>query len=1134
MSLLRTQRFMPLFQTQFLGAFNDNMLKNALVMLLTYRIATVSAANVQMLVTIAGSLLMIPPLLFSATSGELADKFDKARLTRIIKLVEIGIMLAATGGFLTHNVPVLFAALLGMGVHSTFFGPIKLALLPQHLRPDELLAGNAYIEAGTFLAILLGTMAGGVLILLPAGGIVISLAVLGVAVTGYLASRHIPPAPAADPGLKLNWNIIRESWRIVDHVRAGRDMFLCILGISWFWLVGATILSQVAPYVKLYLHAQPGVVTLLLSVFSIGAAAGSLLSNKLLRGHIQVTYVPVAALAITVFAADLFFASLPAAATATLLPLGVFLRSFTCWRVVFDVLMLAVAGGLYIVPLYALLQKLADPAQCARVIAASNIMNAVFMVGSAVATILLLWLGLTVPQIYLAVAFANLGVAVYICQLLPDALLRSLLRTGLSFLFRVEVKGMEHYAQAGNRVLIIANHTSFLDAVLIAAFMPEKLHFAVNTHIATRWWIRPALKLVDAFPLDPTKPLAAKSLIDLLRRDEKCMIFPEGRLTVTGALMKIYEGPALIADKSGAQLLPVRIDGAQYTPFSRLKGKVRIRLFPKITLTVLPPRRFVLPEGASGRERRRLASAQLYDVMSEMVFASTDTQKTLFASLVAASHVHGRAHLIAEDAERKPLSYGQVLVRAFALGRMLNRHVREEASVGLMLPNSTATLVSFFALQAFGKTPAMINFTAGSAQIRQACGVARLATIITSRRFIQTAKFEAKAAELSAAGITIAYLEDLAASVNLFDKLFGLLAARIPLRACAKPSPEAPAVILYTSGSEGAPKGVALSHRNILANCSQLASRIDFGPQDKVFNVLPVFHAFGLTGGALLPLFSGVRTFYYPSPLHYRIVPELIYDTDSTILFGTDTFLSAYARVAHPYDLNSIRYVFAGAERLREETRRVYADKFGVRVFEGYGATEMSPVISMNTPMQNRIGTVGRLLPGLDYRLDAVPGIEDGAVLHVKGPNVMLGYLKEDAPGVIQPAADGWYDTGDIVALDADGYVTIKGRLKRFAKIGGEMVSLGAAEAAVARLWPAEKHAVVSVAEAGKGEQIVLLTGHEGAARDEILRHFRAEGLSDLAIPKKIIYAPALPLLGTGKTNYEQVKAMAAGTVMHG
>ena len=1129
MSFFWSERFLPLFKTQFLGAFNDNLLKQALIILLTYRIASQAGYNVPMLVTIAGTMLIVPSLFFSATAGELADKFDKAKITRVIKAVEIGIMVVATAGFLMVSVPVLFLALFCMGVHSTFFGPIKLALLPQHLRESELMPGNAYIEAGTFLAILLGTLVGGLLVLLPYGGVVVSVVLVGVAVTGFVTAQKIPPAPALDKGLSVNWNIARETWRIVDYARQDKDIFLCILGICWFWFVGAVFLSEVAPFVKTFLHAQAPVVTLLLTTFSVGIGVGSLLSNKLQRGHIQVTYVPAAALAITVFGVDLFFASHHAGGHgAALVPLSQFMRSFTCWRVVFDFLMLSMAGGIYIVPLYVQIQHDGAPAHLARLIAASNVLSAAFMVGSSVLTIILLKIGFSIPGIFLVTAVANLFVAVYICRLLPQQLIRSVLRSVLSFCFRVDVRGLENFEAAGKRVLIIANHTSLLDAVLIAAFLPEKLHFAVNTFYARKWWMKIVVRVVDALPVDPTNPLAAKALIDHLKRDEKCMVFPEGRLTETGSLMKVYEGPGMIADKSGAKLLPIRIDGAQYTHFSRLKGKVRLRWFPKITMTVLPAHEFSIPSGVTGRRRRQMASLELYDVMSEMMFDSTDYRRTLFSALLTARDVHGGGQVVAEDVERKPLTYRQFLMRCFILGGFLRRRYRRERNIGVMLPNTCVTAITFFALQRAGKVPAMLNFSAGGGKLVEACRMAQVDVVLTSKRFVSVGKLEDGVAALTADGVRVVYLEELGAGIGAFDKAVGMLQSlfpRVSYRAGHGQADEA-AVILYTSGSEGSPKGVMLSHANILANCSQIASRVDFGPRDVVLNVLPMFHSFGLTGGTLLPILNGVKTFFYPSPLHYRIVPELIYDTSATIMFGTDTFLTAYGKFANPYDMYKIRYIFAGAEKLRDETRRLYADKYGVRVLEGYGATETSPVIALNTPMHNRMGTVGRPLPGILHRVERVPGIDEGGQFWVKGPNVMLGYLKADKPGVVQAPEDGWYDTGDVVVVDADGFVTIKGRTKRFAKIGGEMVSLTAVEALIGKLWPEQRHAVVNMPDERKGEQIVLVTEFPSATRDELVRFFRAEGMSELAVPRRVLVVGSLPVLGTGKADYVKVKAM--------
>jgi len=428
MAFFRTKRFLPLFLTQFLGALNDNLLKNALVMLVTYRIAAATGDHAQILVTLAAGLFILPFFLFSATAGQLADKYDRAAITRIIKLAEIGIMAVAIAGFFAQSVWLLLTALFGMGVHSTFFGPIKYALLPQQLADDELLPGNAYIEAGTFLAILLGTILGGLLVLQAHGVTLVSVALLAVAVTGYLTSRQIPAAQPSDPALLINRNIWQETWRIVGYARQDRQIFLCILGISWFWLVGATFLAEFAPYVKNVLHAGAAVVTLLLTVFSVGIGVGSFLCNRLLRGHIQSTYVPLAALAITVFGVDLYFASQHFSAGSGLLSLGQFVASPRAWRVLADLFFMAISGGVYIVPLYAIMQHRSAPAHRARVIAANNVVNAVFMVASAVITLALLSLHFTIPDVFLLVSLANLAAAIYICKLLPDALLRSAAR----------------------------------------------------------------------------------------------------------------------------------------------------------------------------------------------------------------------------------------------------------------------------------------------------------------------------------------------------------------------------------------------------------------------------------------------------------------------------------------------------------------------------------------------------------------------------------------------------------------------------------------------------------------------------------------------------------------------------------
>ncbi len=705
---------------------------------------------------------------------------------------------------------------------------------------------------------------------------------------------------------------------------------------------------------------------------------------------------------------------------------------------------------------------------------------------------------------------------------------RLILKGLLKLLYNVEIRGLENYSKAGNRVLIVANHLSFLDAILIALYLPEKPMFAINSFMAKCWYLKPFLGLLETFPLDPTHPLSIKSIINEIKKDKKCVIFPEGRITLTGSLMKIYEGPGMIADKANATILPICIDGAQYTPFSKLKGKVRIRWFPKITLTLLEPIKFDILENLKGRKRRYIAGMNLYDLMSEMLFNSSNYKTTLFQSLIDQTSIHGTKHIIAEDALRKPINYGKLLIHSFILGKKIANQTKSEEYIGVMLPNMISSITTFFALQAYGRVPAMLNFSTGKENLISACKTAKLKNIYTSRQFVEKGNLTDIVSSITAKDMNVFYLEDIAKTITLLDKISGWLKSRVS-RTCKNFSctqPDNPAVILFTSGSEGTPKGVVLSHTNIQSNRFQLASRIDFGPTDIVFNALPIFHSFGLTGGTLLPILSGIRTFFYPSPLHYRIVPELIYDTNSTIMFGTETFLSGYARFAHPYDFYSIRYVFSGAEKLKEKTRLLWAEKYGVRIFEGYGTTETSPALSTNTPMYNKPGSVGRLLPGIQYKLEKIPGIEDGSKLIVSGPNIMKGYLLSNNPGILVPPSNGLYDTGDIVTFDNEKYITIKGRVKRFAKIAGEMVSLTAVEIYLSKLWPENHHAIVSIPDNKKGEALVLVTNKPDANRNDIYAYTKKNGIGDLSIPRSIKIVEKIPVLGTGKTNYIAIQQM--------
>jgi acyl-[acyl-carrier-protein]-phospholipid O-acyltransferase/long-chain-fatty-acid--[acyl-carrier-protein] ligase len=707
---------------------------------------------------------------------------------------------------------------------------------------------------------------------------------------------------------------------------------------------------------------------------------------------------------------------------------------------------------------------------------------------------------------------------------------RVLLRWYFTIFHRVQVVGMENYVAAGNKVVAVSNHLSYGDAALLSAFLPGRPAFAIHSHQLRLRWVRMVTRGVRVFSVDIGNPFAIRRMIDAVRDEgESLVVFPEGRISQTGAMMKVFEGAAVVAERAGAKVVPIIIDGTQFSHFGHMAGKLRLRWFPRVRLTIFPAVDIMPPDAAklAPRRRRELAGRALHDAMVEALFRSKNVDRTLFGAALDARDLYGGKGPIVEDINREPLSFNRLILAAAALGRALDSILEPDAPAGLMMPNANATLVALLGLGAFGRVPALLNFSSGAEGMLSACAAAGVRTVISSRAFVEKARLDDAVARMETK-MRFVWLEDVRARIGLPAKLRAKWdAMRVRSLPGAAAHANAPAVILFTSGSEGTPKGVVLSHRNILANCAQLASVIDFNPADRVFNALPMFHSFGLVDGVLLPLFNGVRGFLYPSPLHYRTVPALIYDTDATICFGTDTFLNGWARYAHPYDFYRMRYIFAGAEKVREETKHLFAEKFGVRVLEGYGATETSPVLAMNTAMHGKAGTVGRKLPGIAHRLVPVDGMQAGGRLHVKGPNVMLGYMRATAPGIIEPPADGWYDTGDIVDIDGDGFVAITGRAGRFAKIGGEMVSLAAAEALAASLWPQAQHAVVMRPDARKGEQLVLVTTQQDATTSALLAHARERGVAEIAVPRAIVHRAAIPLLGTGKVNYPKVQEEA-------
>jgi acyl-[acyl-carrier-protein]-phospholipid O-acyltransferase / long-chain-fatty-acid--[acyl-carrier-protein] ligase len=512
------------------------------------------------------------------------------------------------------------------------------------------------------------------------------------------------------------------------------------------------------------------------------------------------------------------------------------------------------------------------------------------------------------------------------------------------------------------------------------------------------------------------------------------------------------------------------------------------------------------------------------------IFETPPADISIPKALLDARSRYGGSHAILEDHERTILDYDRLVLGAMVLGRKLAAGTAEREAVGVLLPNVNGCAVAVVGLLFRGRVPVMLNFSAGLRNLASACETAEVKTIITARKFVENAKLDDIVAALGE-GRRIVWLDEIRGELTLWDKIAGAIDAKLRARTfAARTKRDDPAVILFTSGSEGKPKGVVLTHGNILANVRQIAAhgRDFLRPADIVMNPLPMFHSYGFTAGFALGLLNGMKVVLYPSPLHYREVPRLIGKTKATVLFGTDTFLVGYARAAEKDDLASVRYVITGAERVKDETRRLW-EPFGTLILEGYGCTECAPVLACNTPAMMKTGTVGRLLPAINWRLDPVEGIAEGGKLVIQGPNVMAGYMLAAEPGRVHPPAGGWHDTGDIVTVDEDGCVVIKGRAKRFAKIGGEMVSLAAIETVAADLWPGVNHVAVSLPDPRKGEQIVLVTERGDAERGALLAHAKAQGFPELWVPRAILVLEQIPVLGSGKIDYAATQEMTAG-----
>jgi acyl-[acyl-carrier-protein]-phospholipid O-acyltransferase/long-chain-fatty-acid--[acyl-carrier-protein] ligase len=730
---------------------------------------------------------------------------------------------------------------------------------------------------------------------------------------------------------------------------------------------------------------------------------------------------------------------------------------------------------------------------------------------------------------YIALLLITLVVLIIVC---PERVVRSIIYTYLNLFYNIEIKGKQNIIKTKGAAVILANNNSFIDPLILATYLPREVIFLTDSNIANRFWMKIILRYAHHLPVDPTNPMAIRTVLNELEKGKKIVIFPEGRMSTTGGIMKIYKGPSMIVQKANAPIIPIYIQNTQYSRFSYYGRKLRHRPHKAIIVNIMPARTWDLPKTDKTQERKyTFAEDKIYDLMNNMRLESFNTDQTIFEGLLEGASIARVKSRALEDMTRKTVTFRTLFISSFALGAKLAKLTKDSSYVGLMMPNLNATMFAFFGLSIYGRIPAMINFTSGKKNILSAIRATKIKEVITAKAFIEKAELAPIVEALEEEGIKIIYLEDVSKSISVFDKIGALIKGFMPRLAYnlinKDRNPDNPAVVLYTSGSEGTPKGVVLSHRNLMINKSQLCTALEIDFRDKFFNALPLFHSFGLAIGTIAPLLAGGSSFLYPSPLHFKIIPELVYDRNATVFFGTDTFFNAYCKNAHPYDFHNIRYAAVGAEKLKAETFNLCCEKMGKRLLDGYGATECSPLISVGSDIYYKRGSVGRLMPGMEYRLDPVEGIKEGGELVLRGGNIMLGYLRESNPGVIEAPKDGWYHTGDIVTVDERGFIEIKGRAKRFAKIAGEMVSLTAIEEALKNLWPTYMHAALRVPDPKRGEQLFVFTTKPNPSLDDIKQSFKTQGLSELWVPKNVKHLDEIILTGSGKFDYVKMEEMA-------
>jgi acyl-[acyl-carrier-protein]-phospholipid O-acyltransferase/long-chain-fatty-acid--[acyl-carrier-protein] ligase len=1116
--------FWALWITQFQGAFSDNAHKNLVIFIVLAQ--QMSPRARETLPPLVGALFALPFILFSMSGGWLADRFSKRSVTIGVKLLEIAVMALALVGFALGNLPVLIVSVFLMGAQSAFFGPSKYGLLPELLPEQRLSWGNGVLQLGTYVAIITGTLTAGILSdafrgrQVWSGWILVALA--GV---GTLASFAVTRLSAADPRKLFRWNMFSDLLDQIRFIRRDRVLTLAVIGNTYFSFLGALLLLNVMIYGKEVLRATDTQIGLLQAGVAIGIGIGAFSAGILSGRKIEYGLVPIGAIGLTVFAGLMGRPGLSIQAVSISLGLAGFF------------------AGFFIVPVGALLQHRPDRDKRGAVLGAANLLSFVGIFAASGAWFLLTKAGLNSRQIFLASAAMTLAGTAYAIWLLPDSLLRLVLWMLTHSIYRIRVEGRENIPERGG-ALFVCNHISFVDALLVQAATDRPLRCIMFKEIYEHPIIKPFAKIARHIPISsqqrPRELICSLRVAsDAIRNGEIVVIFAEGQITRIGQLLPFRRGLEQIMKNVDAPIVPICLDHVWGSIFSYEKGRFLWKV----------PRYFPYPVTVSfGKPMPATATPfEVRQAVQDLNTRAWNTRRKLLwpihRAFVRKAHRHPFRFFTA-DGQTERLNFGPALTRTVFLARRLRAAWRDQQMVGVLLPPSVTGALVNLAAMLCGKVPVNLNYSANDEVLASCAKQCNLKTVVTSRAFLEKLKLTAPAEPV--------YLEDLAAKPRLGEKLSAFALSKLLPPALLERTLHAPcstlddlATIIFSSGSTGDPKGVMLTHWNIRSNVEQMGETFAFRGSDKIVGILPFFHSFGFTATIASPAVLGCGVVYHPSPLDAKVIGELVRMYRCTFLLATPTFLQLYLRVCEPEDFGSLQYVVTGAEKLPERLAQAFEDKFGIRPLEGYGLTECSPVVSVNThdfraagfrQVGAKRGKIGHPLPGISVRIvdpetfEPLPVGQPGLLL-VSGPNVMKAYLGKPEK-TAEVMRDGWYISGDIAALDEDGFLTITDRLTRFSKIGGEMVPHIKVEEKLHELASCTEQcfAVTGVPDEKKGERLVVLHTLSDGKLQPTIEKLAASDLPNLWKPRadQFFRIEALPVLGTGKLDLRKVREIAS------